>query len=193
MTSFAYGRDFPNPPDNPSNDVSTMQTNSRSIDSIIAVDHVGFNLVNGGIHKQVTMRNQNNPGLGSGQGVLFASLITGNSWPTWVNALGVPIPLISGPINAATNGYVPLAGGIFIQWGIANVNPSGALTTIPFTSSFQTQCFNVSITCIQSTNTSSPSENNVYLTTTPPSQSQFVVSNSSSGSVNKIYWIAIGN
>jgi len=54
MTIFTYSPTIPNPPDDPADDVSQMQTNSASIFGLIAVDHVGFNLTNGGQHKQVT-------------------------------------------------------------------------------------------------------------------------------------------
>lgn len=48
--SFPYTRDRPDPPNNPSSDVPDMKINTNSTDSIIGVDHVGFNLPNGGYH-----------------------------------------------------------------------------------------------------------------------------------------------
>ena len=61
MTTFNYYPTIPNPPDNPSFDVTLMQTNSGSINSIINVDHITFGKAQGGTtgqsdgqHKQVT-------------------------------------------------------------------------------------------------------------------------------------------
>ena len=52
--SFPYTTGIPNPPDNPSSDVSNMQTNTNTINSWVAVDHIGFNNAAGGLHKQVS-------------------------------------------------------------------------------------------------------------------------------------------
>lgn len=69
MTTFNYYPTIPNPPDNPSFDVTLMQTNSGSINSIIGVDHLTFKQAQGGgpgvsdgQHKQVTFANKNVPG-----------------------------------------------------------------------------------------------------------------------------------
>jgi hypothetical protein len=40
--SFPYDSTIPNPADPPADDAAVMQTNSGSISSILAVDHVGF-------------------------------------------------------------------------------------------------------------------------------------------------------
>ncbi len=47
-----YNRDIPDAPNNPSVDQPKMKTNTNSIDTLLAVDHIGFNATNGGIHKQ---------------------------------------------------------------------------------------------------------------------------------------------
>lgn len=69
MTSFNYYANIPNAPDNPSFDQPLMQVNSQSINSLIAVDHVGFKSTgsggpgtSGGQHLQVTFNGKNVPG-----------------------------------------------------------------------------------------------------------------------------------
>lgn len=47
---FTYDNTVPAANDDPSVDQTPMLQNAISIDSIIAVDHVGFNLLNGGYH-----------------------------------------------------------------------------------------------------------------------------------------------
>lgn len=53
---FIYSRNIPNPPDNPSFDVTLMQQNSQSINDLVAVEHQGFNTTTniGGRHTTVT-------------------------------------------------------------------------------------------------------------------------------------------
>jgi hypothetical protein len=131
--TFSYFPNVPNGPNDPADDQPQMQTNTVSISSLISVDHVGFNAPNGGLHKQVTMKNQSPPALGSGDGVFFASLNNSNSYPAWRNALG-PIAMMTNPPLQAATGYSPLPGGMLIQWGIGTTtNPS---TLINFGTSF---------------------------------------------------------
>lgn len=74
MTNYNYDGTIPNPPDDPGDDVTQMQTNSASIGSIMNVDHVGFNATNGGIHRQVSYNsNQSTPGLAGGVGVNYTN------------------------------------------------------------------------------------------------------------------------
>lgn len=59
--SFTYTTGVPNPPNLPAIDVGPMQVNTNSINSIIAVDHVGFNTSGGGKHLKVTFNSENPP------------------------------------------------------------------------------------------------------------------------------------
>lgn len=61
MSSFVYNNGVPAANDNPSDDQPDMLTNAQSIQSILAVDHVGFNTANGGTHLQVTITSNNTP------------------------------------------------------------------------------------------------------------------------------------
>jgi hypothetical protein len=58
MTAYPYNTNIPNPPADPADDVSIMQTNAGSLASFLAVDHSPFvvsnNNVYNGQHKQVT-------------------------------------------------------------------------------------------------------------------------------------------
>ena len=114
--SFTYTTDIPDGPNNPSNDQPDMKINTNSIDSIIAVDHVGFNTPKGGFHKQVKFTaNQAAPGFGTGVGDIYANTASGNSWPFWENALGSF--QLAGNQTASSNGRVVIPGGIILQWG----------------------------------------------------------------------------
>lgn len=59
--SFTYTTSIPATNNNPSDDQPDMQTNTNSINSLIAVDHVSFNNSAGGKHLQVTFNSENTP------------------------------------------------------------------------------------------------------------------------------------
>lgn len=92
-----------------------------------------------------------------------------------------------------TNGATFLPGGLILNWGTATVNLKGTPTNISFTQAFSSSgnVFSITIGCINNSG-NSPSENNVYVKTGTVTASQFTVTNSSSGTVTQIYWMAIG-
>jgi len=59
--TFSFFPSIPAPNNFPGDDQPLMQINFASIGGLIAVDHVGFNVVNGGQHQQVTINNKNVP------------------------------------------------------------------------------------------------------------------------------------
>lgn len=68
MTSFTYNTGVPAAPDNPSVDQPQMLTNTQSINTLIAVDHVSFNDVgsgppdgSGGHHLKISFDSKNPP------------------------------------------------------------------------------------------------------------------------------------
>ena len=196
------------PPDGSSlgNTKAVIRDNLDGTFQVFSVDHQDQNEVGAGSHTKVSLKNTT----GTTTPTLPPNIFGGGYETLYSQPAGAP-PLgslgeifysrgggagiqLTGPgtPTKATNGYTFLAGGIMLQWGQSNVNASGATTTINFSPTFSTACLNVQITCIQSTATSRPSANNVYLTSAAPTTSQFVVSNSSSGTVTKIFWVAIG-
>ena len=62
MSSFTFNTSIPASGNNPSNDQPIMLTNNVSTNAIINVDHVTFNTLGGGQHKQITFNNKNVPG-----------------------------------------------------------------------------------------------------------------------------------
>lgn len=94
----------------------------------------------------------------------------------------------------ASNGATFLPGGLIMNWGIATVNISGASTDINFTQPFASNLtvYSITISCIN-TGGNSPSSNNVYVKSGTVLANKFTVTNSSSGSITQIYWMAIGS
>ena len=60
--SFTFSTTVPAAPDNPSVDQPDMLQNNVATNGILAVDHITFNLLGGGEHKQVTFNGKNVPG-----------------------------------------------------------------------------------------------------------------------------------
>jgi hypothetical protein len=90
-----------------------------------------------------------------------------------------------------TNGWTFLPGGLLMQYGTATVNIAGSSTTISFPISFTSSVFSITIGCIN-TGGNSPAANNVFIQSGSVEIDQFIATNSSSGTVNTIYWMAIG-
>lgn len=140
--TFSYFPNIPNPPNDPADDVSSMQTNSQSIGQIIAVDHIGFNTANGGIHKQVTFQNGNVPSLPSAVGILFTQ--TGSGSIPQLRYYTGSSAQSSDQYQIAAQGSVLLLGGIIIKWGTVVSAISG--NTYNFVTGFPNACWSVQVT-----------------------------------------------
>jgi len=163
MTNFTHIDGVPNPPNAPSTDVASMQINTNSISGIIATDHIGFNLANGGAHDQVQLANVTGGNgtlpiglIGNGFETLYASATVeggtfgtaGELWfvrgstLTGIQLTGPGTPTVSGNF-----GYTFLPGGILIQWGKTTASGTGTRNYL-FTSNapgfaFPNACFQV--------------------------------------------------
>jgi tail fiber protein gp53 len=197
--NFVYTLGLPNPPDLPSTNVGDMQVNTNSINSLINVDHVGFNINGSGIHKQFTTTAQTVPGLGDGSLVIYGNTLSGDTvtGPTypWYTVDGVNGKLLAGPSAASQNGYLYLPSGFIMQWGLNALSPYGTATNISFTTSpnimFPTACYNVQATMVYVTADNKPDEDSVFVKFATVTQSGFtLVSSASSGTF--VYWTAIG-
>lgn len=207
MTFQTYNLNLPNPPDDPANDVSGMQTNTNSISGLLLQDHFGFNDNAGGNHKQVHLKNEAAPGgLGANaDGVFYANLASGQSWPFWQNALGSF--QLAGQNLFTTNGYVLLPAGLILQWGIVNGTHGGNSHfnggdggTVTFSSAniaFPNNCFGVLTNLLYNTNTgsapSSAGSVNVDLFTLSKLKFDWNIAIGSTTQYVRFFWLAVGN
>lgn len=75
--SFTFDTTIPNAPNNPSVDQPGMLQNNVSTNGILGVDHITFNALGGGQHKQITFNGKNVPGVQTDpQSVLYTNNIT---------------------------------------------------------------------------------------------------------------------
>lgn len=140
--TFSYNFNVPNPPSNPATDVPIMQTNTSSVGNIIAVDHVGFNVPNGGTHKQVTFQNGNVPSLPTAVGILFTQ--TGSGSVPQLRYYTGSSAQSSDQYQISAQGSVLLLGGIIIKWGTVVSAISG--NTYNFVTGFPNACWSVQVT-----------------------------------------------
>lgn len=196
--TFPYNQSVPNPPNDPADDVGDMQINTLSIAQLISVDHVGFNNPAGlgGLHNQVSFAkvytgiSSTVPPLGLASAILFASNDTnGRTWPYWQNSQPSSPFQIFGAASLNPNGYVVLARGFTIQWGIVNSTSNGIVT---FPIPFPNNCFSVITTANYSGSTVNGAA--VASVKTNISNTQFTwVFNTNASNYNGFYWIAVGN
>lgn len=139
--SFTFDIGVPATGHNPSVDYSIMQANNVSSFAILDVDHITYNALSGGTHKQCTFINKADPGIGGGNTALYSNNTVppdGNSWPFWTNELGTF--QLGGDFTASAQGQFTLPGGIIVQWGA--INASSTVTgNIVFGTPFVTACY----------------------------------------------------
>jgi hypothetical protein len=179
--SISYIPNIPLSTNNPSVDQPNMETNTNSISSWVAVDHVGFNVSSpevSGQHLQVTFNSNNVPTTPTSPPVLFTNTV--GSLPQLFFYSGASTNQYTNGVNGSTF----LLGGMILKWGGGTAN-SGAGTTNSFASAFPNACYQV-IVC--STDPSFTGQISVTSTST----GSFVCKRNSGSGVTGISYIAIG-
>lgn len=134
MTLWTYTLGIPNGPNNPSNDQPNMKVNNDNIENLISVDHVGFNVNNGGYHTDIHMVPQGgDPAALPGFGQLYSKTSGGDQELFFESGGGVITQLTGGVAPSPNpNGFTFLPGGILLQWGtVAPTNATPVTVTYP--------------------------------------------------------------
>lgn len=190
MSSFSYTSSIPATNNDPADDQPLMQTNFSSISSLLAVDHVGFNTANGGMHNQITFPANNVPSVPTSPPVLFRNIQdgAGNNLPGSVPQLF----FYSGTSGQGQNNYIAqsngstmLMGGIILKWGSSSW--PGQSGYVNFASAFPNNCFAVICQNANSGNNTT----NINVIGTATNRFQVFSPNNSGGS--NLFYIAIGN
>lgn len=192
--NLTYIRDIPSSPNNPSNDQPIMKVNDNSIDSILTIDHFGFNDNQGGYHNVIHQPSQNpnvNPATIATIGQLYVRTIGLDQQLFYKSGNGIVTQLTGPTQSAATpNGLVYLNGGILLQWGVVNAPGSSGTVLFnnpPFNVDFPVILFNVQLSLRRTSGNQSVTINSAA--TFDKTQFSYLVS--SAGSV-ALYWVAIG-
>lgn len=142
--TWPYNPSIPNPPNDPADDVSGMQTNASSIASLIAIDHVPFNVAGGGQHEQVTFNANNVPTPPVSPPVLFTNTVAGLPQLFFYSGDAAHS---SNQYVASGNGSTMLLGGIILKWGAATITSGNSSVNVTFASAFPNTAFVVNATC----------------------------------------------
>ena len=199
--TIPYSSAIPNPPNDPADDVAIMQINAGSISTIIAVDHVGFNLGGGGQHNQVTFNANNVPAIFPvTPPVLFTDLPSNHGGgPTYSQLFfySNSIPrssdqyVLTGNSGAPAKGSVLTFGGIIIKWGTYTLAPGVPSTPVTFANAFPNNVFSLTF---GSTVSGSPNDLPVYSALTTAGFTGGRVNTSTPLGGTYVYnYIAIGN
>ncbi len=195
MTNFGYTTGIPAGPNDPSRDQPNLQENTNSIANLIAVDHVGFGLNNGGIHNHVTMPQISTPATPPSQQLILYSKNNGLA-STELRMIRDNEPLTDVALTTAgvtapsrtQNGYSWLPGNILIQWGFS-ASLSFGLNTIPFPFTFKFDAgFGIIVTASPHFPSGTP-RGNIYIISTSINNFVCYVSDAS---ITNVYWHAIG-
>lgn len=137
MPTFTFDNTIPASNNSPSADQPKMLINNVSTDAILEIDHVSFNSVDGGTHKQVTFSSENVPGaIADPQSVLYTDV--GIEAPThpqlfWKNSQATfPVSCIR-----AFGSFNPFNGVVtaIAEYNLVSItgSVSGTTYTIPLT------------------------------------------------------------
>jgi len=189
--TFTYFPSVPVSTNYPGDDQPSMATNTGSIASIIAVDHVGFNVAGGGQHAQVTFNANNVPSLPTSVPIMFTNNQDGlgNALPGSLSQAFIYSGTSAQSAHqynvTSTNGSVLLPMGIIMKWGSQSFVGSQS-PTVTFANAFPNACFNVQLSLL---NTGATQTQNRIATITA---SGFTANVNASGA-STWYWVAIGN
>lgn len=204
MTNYPFNQNFPNPPDNPSDDVGGMQVNSQSTFGIIAEDHFGFGVNNGGLHQKARLVNQLGipSGTASGMGTIYTKTVATSSTTNESTLFYNPDASLNeyqlsrtiAPKGASfgknniyssvfTGGWTFLPGGMILQYGQTPVLTSGS--QVPFIVQYTNNVFSVTAILLD-TNSGKVVQLSNFLT------ASFTVNFNPTGSGEAISWMAIG-
>lgn len=208
-TPLNYNRDIPDAPNKPSVDQPKMKTNTNSIDTLLAVDHVSFGPNTNGYH---TIIHEVTQVADPAPVALFNQIYSKNYTPDTASAvadtqlftmtaLGI-ISQLTG-YSDDTDGWQWI-GGVLIQWGAVTFGSStdhlnGTVTfknRIAGAIPFPNNCFVVIGTLKVASTTTTIASNTLSIREETKTTFRWLFnSSSSSGSAQHpgFYWVAIGN
>jgi hypothetical protein len=148
MSTFTYNNNIPATNNDPADDQPQMLQNYQSINSLVAVDHVGFNIAGGGYHKQVTIPTPlvSDPTLAGAVGEFYTKAVSGVTQAFFANA--TTVSQLTGLLASFTNpGYANLPGGLQVRFGTQGSIGSGGFSDVNFNAAFTNNCLAVVASC----------------------------------------------
>ena len=194
MTLFAFSTTVPTTGHLPSIDYTTMAANNVSTAGIMAVDHNGFNVNNGGYHNLIHLDSQTPSSSRIGK---LQELDVGSDSQLFHTSNNGVVTQLTGPTapSASTIGYVYLSGGILLQWGFTAIpNSPSATGLVNFPIAFPNASFIVNTALVSKVGGTGSSSDAIAVRQGSNSTTQFRWDwNGNAGSYTFFNWIAIGN
>jgi hypothetical protein len=175
--SIPYNLNIPFSTHNPSVDQPNMLTNTNSIATYVAVDHVPFNTTGSGQHNQVTFNNIGAQSVPSDPTSILYTVNDAFSHPQLAFINSQNFANIASP-----NGVVLVFAGIIIQWGSASTTGS----SVAFPTAFPHNAFSMVVT-----GSATPYTGGFVVSAL--SRTNFTVTRTSGSGATGYYYIAIGN
>ncbi len=202
MANYPYTRDVPDGNNNPSVDRPDLTQNTNSIDSLIAEDHYGFGVDNGGFHKQVRMPALGsipsgligssgtnyvkivNSGVGGNQAqLLYTNGTSGNEYQL-TRADNTNFPTFG--LFTGNTGWTFLPGAIRLQYGLTS--ESGSTTSVSFPINYTT------VFCVYTVRIQAPTTLATVVSwgVQAITNSGFEFTRTSGAGNSSFYWMAMG-
>jgi hypothetical protein len=194
MTNITYYLDTPVSGNKPSVDQPKMKINTNAVNTILNVDHFGFNSNPGGFHSQCTLQQQSGvPATAqSGFTTLFSNIVSSQGELFFVRGTDPKIQL-TGPFNptGAATGKTFLPGGFLLQWAKVSSISNG---TVTFATAFPANCYGVWTNPYWTGTITPGGVAGVSIKSLSTTSFIWVFNtNSSNYTGGGFYWIAIGN
>lgn len=123
---MAYKATIPQPADKFSISQADLLNNFGAINTLVAADHIGFNLANAGKHKTATFPQAAAPGAVLVTEVgLYAKSFNGAA-ELYINKNGSQVPFTAS--SQIAEGWSYLASGVIIKWGVRHISGSSTTT-----------------------------------------------------------------
>lgn len=118
MTNYVFTKTIPAAANSPSNDQPKMLVNNASTNDLIGVDHITFNLNNGGVHNQTTYQDQT-----------LDPTTNASQMKIWNNGNDLKYRgQNSGTVYNLTQGGIPTHP--FQAWAVIQINPALPVTIL---------------------------------------------------------------
>lgn len=186
---MTYTANVPNPSQSLGITQPLINSNFQRIAAVFAINHVDFNSVGEGKHKFVQMPEQSAaPATLVNEGALYTKDVSGSNQLFYrKESNGTQVQFTSFDPTLSDNGTSYIPGGLIFKWGKIDNPPKTGSVIFPV--AFPNDCFQVQLSC----RTDPGGIQGFWLDSDNPTPTSIkFYYTGSSGSLSRLYWLAIG-